>query len=118
MSAAANWSYTAKATIWRATGRDDKTGKLTFALPEVIACDYGEGKEQRSDNVGVEFVGRINIYTEYSLAKRGDYIAIGEESIADPIAANAVMVRSVTRYADTFDRKADDYEIAAWQPAS
>lgn len=109
----ARFSYTGKATIWRATGRDDKTGKLTFAPPEVIACDYGAKKEQRTDDKGVEFVSRMQIYTEYSLAQMGDYVLIGEESLADPIAAKAALVRSVTRYADTFDRVADDYEITA-----
>jgi len=109
----ARFSYTGEATIWRATGRDDKTGKATFAPPEVIACDYGAKKEQRTDDKGVEFVSRMQIYTEYSLAQMGDYVLIGEESLADPIAAKAALVRSVTRYADTFERKADDYEITA-----
>lgn len=96
----ARFSYTGKATIWRATGRDDKTGKLTFAPPEVIACDYGAKKEQRTDDKGVEFVSRMQIYTEYSLAQMGDYIQIGEESLADPIDAMRYMLQSGVEYVD------------------
>lgn len=111
MSSLSSWSYTATATIWRATGRDDKTGKYTFALPGPIACDYGAKSERKTDDKGVEFISRLSIYTEYANAKLGDYIKIGEDGTPDPIAAGASMVRSVVRYADTFNREADDYEI-------
>lgn len=113
MSQLGSWSYTAAATIWRVTGRDDKTGKNVYASPEVIACDYQAKAERRTDDKGVEFVSRMSVYTEYATAKQGDYILIGSESVADPVAAGAALVRSVVRYADTFYRVADDYEIIA-----
>lgn len=111
MSSLASWSYTATATIWRVTGRDDKTGKNVYATPEVIACDYGAKSERKTDDKGVEFISRMSIYTEYAAAKLGDYIKIGEDGTPDPVAAGASLVRSVVRYADTFYREADDYEI-------
>lgn len=55
----------------------------------------------------------MSLYTEYTLAKQGDYIKIGTDTNPDPVAAGASLVRSVVRYADTFDRVADDYEIIA-----
>lgn len=111
MSSLASWSYTATATIWRATGRDDKTGKYTFAKPEQIKCDYSAKSERKTDEKGVEFVSRMSLYTEYAAAKLGDYVLIGISTAADPIAVKASLVRSVVRNADTFNREADDYEI-------
>ena len=111
MSAAANWSYTAKATHWPLLGRDDWTGLPTFGAPQVIACDYGAKSERRTDAKGVEFVSRQQLFTEFAGAKPGDFILIGESQAADPVAAGADEVRAITRYADTFDRAADDFEI-------
>lgn len=117
MSAAANWSYTAKATHWANLGRDDWNGALTFAAPVVFDCDYKAEAVRSADaggsspSTGVELALRQVIYTELSTVKQGDYVLIGESSIADPIVAGAAEVRTVARDADTFDRVADDYRI-------
>ena len=113
MSAAANWSYTATATLWPWLGRDDWTGKETFGPPELVACDYSAKSERRTDARGDEFVTRQLIYTERAGIKQQDRVLIGDFSgQADPLAAGALEVRAVQRYADTFDRAADDYEVA------
>ena len=41
----------------------------------------------------------------------GDYLLIGVSTEADPVVAGADEVRQVIRYADTFERLADDYAI-------
>lgn len=117
MSAAANWSYTAKATHWASLGRDDWTGLPAFAEPVVFDCDYKAEAVRSADaggsspSTGVELALRQVIYTELSTVKQGDYVLIGESSIANPIAAGAAEVRTVVRDADTFDRLADDFRI-------
>ena len=112
MSAAANWSYTAKATHWANLGRDDWSGVPTFSSPVVFYCDYSAKTERRTDANGVEFVTRQVIFTEFADAKQGDYVLIGESAELDPVTAGALEVRAITRHADTFDRVADDFEIA------
>jgi hypothetical protein len=49
-------------------------------------------------------------WTEFALAAEGDYLLIGVSTEADPV-AGADEVRQVIRYADTFERLADDYAI-------
>lgn len=117
MSAAAAWSYTAVATLWPLLGRDDWTGAVTYGAPQAVACDYSAKAERRtmdggSNSVGIEFITKQIIYTERADIKRGDRILIGESTSLDPVAAGAAEVRTVTRNADTFDRLADDYEVA------
>jgi hypothetical protein len=113
MSSTASWSYTAKATIWPLSGRDDWDGGQSFAAPVVIDCDYGSNSERLTDAKGDEFVSRLRIFTEYSGAKQGDRIAIGDhEAVTNPLTlADAAEVRLVRRYADTLERKADDFEV-------
>jgi hypothetical protein len=110
MSSAASWSYTSKATLWAAGARDAWGGAQTFAAPVVIACDYKATSELRRDANGEEFTSRLVIYTE-ATAKPGDFILIGESTNTNPIAAGAEKVRSVGRYADTFENIAEDFEI-------
>lgn len=112
MSAAAAWSYTAVATLWPLLGRDDWNGSVTYGAPQAVACDYSAKAERRTDALGVEFTTRQIIYTERADIKRGDRIVIGTSASLDPVAAGAAEVRSVQRYADTFDRLADDFEVA------
>lgn len=112
MSAAANWSYTAKATLWPWLGRDDWTQRETFGPPEVFACDYSAESVRMVDGKGVEFTTRQILYTERADIKQGDRVLIGEISNPDPIAAGALEVRAITRDADTFDRAADDFKVA------
>ena len=112
MSASAAWSYTATATLWVLLGRDDWTGAVAYWAPQAVPCDYSAKAERRTDSTGIEFTTRQIIYTERADIKRGDRILIGATASLDPIAAGAAEVRSVRRYADTFDRLADDFEVA------
>ena len=112
MSNAANWSYTSTATHWPSMGRDDWTGTLRFGAPVSFACDYSAKAERMTDQKGVEFVSRQIIYTERATINRGDFVMIGASTAADPIAAGAFEVRSVTRFSDTFEKLADDYMVA------
>ncbi|NPE52409.1 hypothetical protein E0I03_15385 [Dickeya dadantii] len=112
MSSAASWSYTAKATIWRKLARTDEYGDpLGYAPPEVILCDYEGGLSKRVGSLGAEIVVKNTVWTEYALAAAGDYLLIGESTGADPVSAGADEVRQVIRYADTFERLADDWTI-------
>ena len=114
MSSVANWSYTAKATIWRkgAGGRDENGDPLNgYAAPVVILVDYEGGLSKRISSIGAEIVVKNTVWTEYALADAGDYLLIGESTDADPVAAGADEVRQVIRYADTFERLADDWAI-------
>lgn len=112
MSAIANWSYTARATVWPLIGRDDKTGKPTFGIPIVIDCGYGVQSKTVIDSTGKQFTAALTLYTEWPDGKRGDYIAVGEYLLAnDPLAAGGREIRMVERYEDTFERIADDYAL-------
>lgn len=111
MSAAANWSYTARATLWPWLGRDDWTNVDTFGPPEQFACDYSAESKRVTDANGVEFVTRQTLYTERADIKQRDRVLIGVSDVADPVAAGALEVRAITRDADTFDRTADDWVI-------
>lgn len=113
MSAAAAWSYTSTATHWARTGRDDWTGSETWAAPVAFACDYKAAAERMTDGNGIEFTSRQQIYTERATISQGDMVLIGDHTAtASPVTAGAFEVRSVTRYADTFDQLADDYLVA------
>lgn len=111
MSAAANWSYTAIATVWKKLSMDEY-GKPVFAAPIQIMCDYGGDATARLGDIGLEFVVKNTQWTEYALAEQGDYILIGESAALDPKeVSGADEVRHIIRYADTFDRIADDFAI-------
>ena len=112
MSASAAWSYTSTATHWARAGRDDWTGVTAWAAPVAFACDYQAEAKTMTDQTGQEFVSRQVLYTERSTIQPGDMVLIGSHAGADPVAAGASEVRSVTRYADTFDQAADDFVIA------
>ena len=112
MSASANWSYTSTATHWAQAGFDDWTGVKTWAAPVAFACDYKAAAQTMTDTNGQEFVSRQVLYTERSTIQPGDMVLIGTHAGDDPVIAGAAEVRSVTRYADTFDLVADDYMIA------
>lgn len=81
MSATANWSYTAKATIWRKqAGSNDEYGDPIsgYAAPEAIMVDYEGGLSKRIASIGEEIVVKNTVWSEYSLAAAGDYLLIGE----------------------------------------
>ncbi|HDC4461599.1 hypothetical protein [Enterobacter roggenkampii] len=114
MSSVANWSYTAKATIWRKGpgGRDENGDPINgYAAPEVIMVDYEGGLSKRIGSLGAEIVVKNTVWTEYEHAVAGDYLLIGVSTEADPVVAGADEVRQVIRYADTFERLADDFAI-------
>lgn len=118
MSDVANWSYSAKATVWRNLGKDEYGDPLGYSAPLVIDCDYQGGMSEKIagvsaslGNLGSEVVVKNTFWTEYADAKTGDFIFIGESSEADPLVAGADKVLQVIRYADTFNRTADDYAL-------
>ncbi|HIC7714337.1 TPA: hypothetical protein ACW7KA_000437 [Citrobacter freundii] len=114
MSSIASWSYTAQATIWRKqNGGTDEYGDPVngYAAPEVIMVDYEGGLSKRIGSLGAEIVVKNTVWSEYTLAAAGDYLLIGVSTEPDPIVAGADEVRQVIRYADTFERLADDYVI-------
>ncbi|SUB51634.1 hypothetical protein [Pasteurella testudinis] len=111
MSDMANWSYTAKATIWHTQGENDETGKVEFSAPIVITCDYGGSSRIAAGDIGREFVRKDTVWTEYAEAKKGDYLLIGESTETDPHIAGADEIKQILRYADTFNRQADDYAL-------
>jgi hypothetical protein len=51
------------------------------------------------------------IINQNNLASTGDYILIGTSVDPDPLNAGADEIMQVIRYADTFDRIADDFAI-------
>ncbi|WP_392562494.1 hypothetical protein RHO12_03160 [Orbus sturtevantii] len=110
MSDLANWSYTAKATIWRCIGEDEYS-KKTFSGPEIITCDYGMEASNKLNNIGLGFAVKNTFWTEYDKAKVDDYILFGESIEVDPIKAGADRIRHIIRYADTFGRLADDFTL-------
>jgi hypothetical protein len=74
-------------------------------------ADYQGGLSAKIGNIGTEIAVKNTFWSECSEAKRGDYILIGASTDADPINAGADEVMMVIRYADTFERIADDYAI-------
>lgn len=111
MSAVANWSYTAAATFWKTLGFSESGDNLGYSEPVAILCDYEGGLSKRIGSLGAEIVVKNTIWTEFTGAAAGDYILIGTSSDPDPINAGADEVRQVIRYADTFERIADDYAV-------
>ncbi len=114
MSSVANWSYTAKATIWRkgAGGKDENGDPINgYAAPVIILVDYEGGLSKSIGSLGAEIVVKNTVWTEFMLAAAGDYLLIGVSTEADPVVAGADEVRQVIRYADTFERLADDFAI-------
>lgn len=69
------------------------------------------GLSKKLASTGAEIVVKNTIWTEFALAAAGDYLLIGVSTEADPVVAGADEVRQVIRYADTFERLADDYAI-------
>lgn len=110
MSDISNWSYTAKATLWRNLGKDDD-GVIQFSPPILINCDYGADSRKVNIDVGREKTVKNVIWTEYSEAKLGDFVLIGESDSINPLVVDAEEIIQIRRFADTFSRKADDF---AW----
>lgn len=116
MSILANWSHTAKATIWPSLGMGEWGGK-TYGPPVVIECDYGSKSKRDStgsrstSSGGQELVVNLYVWTEYANAQIGDMLALGAHTALVP-PADADEIINIGRDADTFYRTADDYEIA------
>lgn len=111
MSSVADWSYTAEATLWRNLGNSEAGDPLGWAAPEIIMCDYQGGLSTKLNNIGSEITVKNTVWTEFSEAKKGDYLLIGLSSMVDPITAGAYEVVQVIRYADTFERLTEDIAI-------
>ncbi|RDA68352.1 hypothetical protein DVH07_06535 [Hafnia paralvei] len=111
MTVTANWSYTAQATVWKSLGTSESGDNLGYSAPIQILCDYEGGLSKRIGSLGTEIVVKNTVWTEYADAAAGDYILIGASADADPLNAGADEVRQVIRFADTFERIADDYAI-------
>lgn len=113
MSSLAAWSYTAPCTIWKRMpdASTEYGDEAVYAEPLVIMADYQGGLSKRIGSLGTERVVKNTFWTEFDLADAGDYILIGESTEADPMAAGADEVMQVIRYADTFERTADDFAI-------
>lgn len=112
MSSAAAWSFTSKATHWALLTRSDWGGVQAFGAPSAFDCDYKAESVRMTNDRGVEFLSRIQLYTEKSDVKQGDRVMLGTVTTVDPIAAGAIEVMKVGRYADTFEGLRDDYEVA------
>lgn len=110
MSSVANWSYTARATIWQLQGKNDD-GIQTFSEPIIIDCDYGVNAKMARFEIGREQSVKNVIWTEFVDANLGDYVLIGESSSVDPLAVGADEIIHIQRFADTFGRKRDDYAL-------
>lgn len=118
MSSLASWPYTARATIWRSLGKSESGDPLGYTSPVVIDCDYQGGLSRKIagvsaslGNLGNEVVVKNTFWTEYAETEAGDFIFIGESAEADPLIAGADQILQVIRYADTFERIADDYVL-------
>lgn len=116
MSSVANWSFTATATVWRrirdADGSDTDGGGQPYGweAPIAILCDYQGGLSAKIGDLGREIVVKNTIWSEYAEAKEGDYIFLGVSLSSTP-PDDADEIRQIIRYADTFERLADDYAI-------
>ncbi len=111
MSSLAAWSYTAPCTIWRNLGIDEYGDSLGWSAPEIIMCDYQGGLSARIGSIGSEIVVKNTFWSEFSEARKGDYLLIGASAGPDPLVAGADEVMQVIRYADTFERLVDDWAI-------
>lgn len=70
-----------------------------------------DGLSASLGNLGSEVVVKNTLWTEYADAQTGDFIFIGESVESDPLVAGADKILQVIRYADTFNRTADDYAL-------
>ncbi|MBD1228321.1 hypothetical protein [Xenorhabdus griffiniae] len=111
MSSVANWAYTAPCTFWKQLGTDEYGRPLGYEAPKIIQCDYQGGLSSKLSGVGTELVAKNTFWTEFADASIGDYILIGESPDPNPVAAGADEIKFTTRYADTFERLADDYVL-------
>jgi len=112
MSSAASWSYTSKATHWPLLTRGEWGAAMTFGAPVPFDCDYkAEAVTVTTSEGAVAFVSTQQLYTEKADIRLGDRVLIGESEAANPLAAGALEVKKVGRYADTFEQLRDDYEV-------
>lgn len=111
MSATGNWPATAIATYWKSLGIDEGGDSLGFAEPVQVMCDYGGDVTAQLAALGISIVVKMTFWTEFPSAAKGDYMMIGASTTSDPLEAGADEVMHAIRWADTFDRIADDYAI-------
>ncbi|KLU16509.1 MULTISPECIES: hypothetical protein [Xenorhabdus] len=111
MSSVANWAYTAPCTFWKRLGNNEYGSPLGYKEPQIIMCDYQGGLSSKISGIGTEIVAKNTFWTEFADASTGDYILIGESSNPNPIEEGADEIKHIARYADTFERLADDYAL-------
>ncbi|MBD2779212.1 hypothetical protein ID854_19575 [Xenorhabdus sp. M] len=107
MSRVANWAYTVPCTFWKRLGDDEYGKPLGYGEPKVIMCDYQGGLVQQDYWGGCRAGGKI----PSGQSLRRHLWVIGESSNPDPIVAGADEIKHIVRYADTFERLADDYAL-------
>lgn len=115
MSNAANWSYTATATLWRSNGTDEYNQR-SFYDPTLIKCDYLIGGTVKSigglvSSIGKSLIIKATFFTEYDQANIGDFILVGSHQNTDPVQAGADEILHITQWADTFERSKDDFAL-------
>lgn len=109
MSKNASWSYTATATYWSRTGSNEN-GVSNYDAPVTFKCSFVEGGESAQGDDGVEFTPRLTLYTEEGNIKRGDYIAMGDQTaIIEPAQSIGSVVRSKRIYDETLFNDIPDY---------
>ncbi|MEX5886325.1 hypothetical protein AB6F64_08285 [Providencia hangzhouensis] len=120
MSATANWSYTALATIYPVTRGGGRYGdEIIYGTPYLIDCTWQSSNEVVKDDMGKEFVTNNVFYTELKRngadvqsPERGFYIAKGDTtSQSDPRVAGADIIITVKEDDMSFFGEEPDYEI-------
>ncbi|MEI9746723.1 hypothetical protein [Moellerella wisconsensis] len=119
MSATANWSYTALATIYPVIRGGGKWGDtITYGAPYLIDCTWQSSNEVVKDDTGKEFVTNNVFYTELKRngvdvqkPERGFYIAKGDTtSQSDPRKVGNIII-TVKEDDMSFFGEEPDYEI-------
>jgi hypothetical protein len=113
MSKFSSWSYTAKCTIWKATGFDAYDQPTGYERT-VFDCDFKAGGDLVQDSAGVQFTAQSNVYLEAADADApevGSFLVIGVNTATDP-PASAEQIRRVMSYnANTFDEGLPDRRL-------
>jgi hypothetical protein len=90
----------AQATVWTIASRD-AYGKPTFSAPVIFQTTWKSGGRTAKDDDGVEFVPRTTFWPTVAsgVIKRGDYIAIGDQSaVPDPTTIDSEIIRTVQEF--------------------
>ncbi|ULG01316.1 hypothetical protein phiA005_0063 [Aeromonas phage phiA005] len=87
---------TLKCTYWLKAGHDDWTGQDTYSAPVVARCWYKKDFKLIRNERGEEVAAKaMYLSDELTPVTNGSYIAFGESTGLDPIAAGASVVIGV-----------------------